>query len=348
MMMDITARKEAEEALKIQNHRMQSILRAAPAGIGVVRNRVIVDVNEYVCSLLGYEKGELIGSSSRILYPSDEDYEYVGKEKYRQISEKGTGSVETRWITRDGKIIDIILSSTPIYPDDLTKGVTFTAIDISDKKISEQRLIDSLREKEILLKEIHHRVKNNLQVVISLLNLQARKITDDEALRCLAESQNRIRAMAMIHENLYMSENLSKIIFSDYLRSITRDLFMNYNTSAAAISLQFDLDEVFIGIDQAIPCGLIVNELVTNTLKYAFPQGFEVNPVLAITLKSIECGFELSVFDNGIGLPEGIKPGKTESFGLTLVGLMAGQIKGELSIERINGTKIKIRCPNGK
>ena len=141
---DITDRKQAEESLREQEIKLSSIFRAAPVGIGMVINRVFQEANEMLCHMTGYNRKELLGKSARMLYPTQEDYDYVGQEKYRQISEKGTGTVETRWKRKDGTVIDIILSSTRLDPDNLAKGVTFTALDITDRKQAGEELRDAL------------------------------------------------------------------------------------------------------------------------------------------------------------------------------------------------------------
>ena len=144
-MIDITKRKQAEGALQARENMLSSIFRAAPTGIGVVCNRVLTLVNSRICEMIGRTQEELIGKSSRVLYVSDADFEYVGKEKYRQIAEQGTGTVETRWQRKDGRVIDVLLSSTPINPLDQSAGVTFTALDITDRKQGEEKLLESER-----------------------------------------------------------------------------------------------------------------------------------------------------------------------------------------------------------
>ena len=180
MSTDITGRKQAEDALRESENKMRSIFRAAPIGIGVTANRVLLDVNETLCAITGYSAGELVGQSARILYPSDEDFEFVGREKYRQIAEKGTGTVETRFVRKDGRMIDVLLSSTPIVPDDLSAGVTFTALDITDRKRAErdkdalqQQLLQSQKMDAIghLAGGVAHDFNNMLGVIIGYTQL---------------------------------------------------------------------------------------------------------------------------------------------------------------------------------
>lgn len=160
-----------------------------------------------------------------LMCPTKEDYEYVGREKYRQIEERGTGTVETRFKRKDGKIIDVLLSSTPLDPTDLTAGVTFTALDITERKRAEEQIQRDLREKGVLLKEIHHRVKNNLNVITSLLSLQSKRISNKEqALAVFEKTRNRIYSMALVHEQLYKSDDFSKIDMKPYIEVILQKL----------------------------------------------------------------------------------------------------------------------------
>ncbi|MBU7030574.1 MAG: ATP-binding protein, partial [Theionarchaea archaeon] len=194
----------------------------------------------------------------------------------------------------------------------------------------------SLREKEVLLREIHHRVKNNLQVISSLLNLQSAYIKDKQYAEMLKESQNRIKSMALIHERLYQSETLANIEFSTYVRTLVSGLVCSYGVSADHITLTIDADNVFLDVDAAIPCGLIINELVSNCLKHAFPDR---KGEVTVALHSVDGQIELVISDNGVGIPDNIDFKNTETLGLRLVTILAEeQLNGEITLDKSKGT----------
>ena len=205
---------------------------------------------------------------------------------------------------------------------------------------AEEKLLSSLNEKDVLLKEIHHRVKNNLQVISSLLNLQSGFLEDQKAHEILKESQNRVKSMALIHEKMYQSENLSRIDFSEYIRNLVDYLFSTYKMEADKIRLEIKVDDAYLGVDKAIPCGLIINELVSNSLKYAFPgeHNDEKDNKLELQLlmekkqneTSDEDYFSLIVRDNGVGFPEDYDITQTESLGLQPVFTLVDQLQGKL------------------
>ncbi len=216
--------------------------------------------------------------------------------------------------------------------------------EIQERERGEVRIKASLKEKEMLLQEIHHRVKNNLQVISSLLNLQSRNVTNAEILNVLRESQDRIRTMALIHEKLYQSENLASIDFGSYLKSLTSHLISTYRSSSGSARLQLDVDDVILSLETAVPCGLIVNELMSNALKYAFLDGRQ--GIILITLHKNEDGqTSISVADNGVGLPAGFDIHKSASLGLRLVTMLVGQIHGTLLTTNENGTKFEVVFP---
>jgi len=211
-----------------------------------------------------------------------------------------------------------------------------------DRKQAEEKIKKSLNEKEVLLREIHHRVKNNMQIISSLLRLQSQTIKDKTYSQLFEESQNRITSMALVHEKLYQSRDLAKIEFNAYIRDMVTGLFQSYGISTDRINLIFDVGDVSLGINSAIPCGLIINELVTNSLKYAFPDGRKGE--LKITVHEIDNEIELVISDNGIGIPENIDFRNTESLGLKLVSILAErQLRGNLNLDRKTGTEFRIR-----
>lgn len=210
--------------------------------------------------------------------------------------------------------------------------------ELAERKKAEAQLKISLREKESLLKEIHHRVKNNLQVISSVLRLQSDYVKDAQVLELFKDSQNRIRSMALIHEKLYQSSDLSRINLSEYLTELTGNLMRSYTSGAVPIRLKITSGDVWLNIDTAIPCGLIINELVSNSLKHAFPQPQETNEIEIKIQQTDAEQFTLTVRDNGIGFPETLDFRNTESLGLELVCIFTEQLGGRIELDRSNGT----------
>jgi two-component sensor histidine kinase len=207
---------------------------------------------------------------------------------------------------------------------------------------AEAQIKASLQEKEVLLREIHHRVKNNMQVISSLLALQAGYTDDDDANQMFRESQNRIRSMALVHELLYQSQDLAKIDFVEYVHKLTRHLLHSYLTDSKRISLDIVSGPVFLEIDMAIPCGLIINELISNSLKHAFPDNRE--GTLRVELRSEGNGLHtIIVRDDGVGLPKGLNVHQTETLGLQLVTSLAGQLNATIGLHSFQGTTFEIR-----
>jgi len=213
------------------------------------------------------------------------------------------------------------------------------------RKRSEEQIKASLREKEVLLKEIHHRVKNNMQVICSLLSLQSRYIKDNEALEFFEESQNRVKSMAIVHEQMYQSGELARIDIASYVRSLTTHLFAEYGVILAAINLDIEIKDVLLDVNTAIPCGLIINELVTNSLKHAFPDGRSGE--IKITMHYIKQNqIELIVSDTGIGFPADLDFQNTDSLGLQIVCWLVDQLDGTIELDRAGGTEFTITFAN--
>jgi len=589
---NITEQKQAEAELIKREATLNSIFKAAPIGIGLVSNRIFLKLNEKVCEMTGYSQNELIGKNARILYPTKKDYDDVGSEKYRQMTEFGTGTVETKWKTKSGEIRDVLLSSSALDPNDLSAGVTFTALDITegkrtvnelksseerlkilfeyapdayylndlkgtfldgnraaetligyskdeligksfvklnlldktqirkaavlltrnargiatgpdeftltrkdgnqvfveistypvkinnriqvlgiardvterhraidalkesegkfrnlaekspnmifinkrgrvvyankkceeimgysveeflsvdfnffkiiapdsldqikknfskhlknqevapyeyglvtkngkridaiittqlipygddsailgiitditDRKKTEEKIMSSLKEKEVLLREIHHRVKNNMQIITSLLRLQASQIEDPKIQKTFNLSQNRIKSMSLVHESLYQSDNLTRINFSDYIHKMTTHVYSLFRQDKQVIDINYDLEDVYLDINKAIPFGLIINELITNALKHAFPSG--ENGEIELKLRQVESGEVIFyVKDNGVGILEDVNIKKPETLGLQLVYDLARQLGGSVEFEFEKGTSAKV------
>jgi two-component system, sensor histidine kinase PdtaS len=243
---------------------------------------------------------------------------------------------------KDGSEFPIEIGLNPIETEE-GKMVLSAIVDISDRKQKEARIEAALGEKDLLLGEIHHRVKNNLQVVNSLLDLQIDRISDPAVLDMLRESQNRIKSMAMIHQTLYESNDFVEVDFGNFLDTMAPTLVSSYGVDSDQISLVIDVVEVRLPIHAAIPCGLVVNELVSNALKHAFPGGRRGE--IKINLAKEDDNAVLSVSDDGVGIAEKHDLGHSKTLGLELVGLLADQLGGELSIKRANPTSFSLRFP---
>ena len=217
--------------------------------------------------------------------------------------------------------------------------------EVLERKRAEEKIKGSLKEKEMLLKEIHHRVKNNLQVVSSMLKIQSEYSQDKKTVEMFQESQNRVRSIALIHEMLYQSKNLSKIDFSEYIQPITTNLMRTYGVDPARIKLNIKVKDVFMDLDRAIPCGLIINELFSNVLKHAFPEGRQGEVQIDLFQESRQ-EFTLRISDNGVGLPIGMDFKNTDSLGLQLVNALVDQLGGAIVYEGRVGTTFRITFHN--
>ena len=206
---------------------------------------------------------------------------------------------------------------------------------------AEKQIKKSLREKEVLLREIHHRVKNNMQVIASILSLQSGQTRDEKTLSMLRESENRIKSMALVHEKLYLSPALSSVNFADYVESLALHLSQALNIDPDRITIVSHVTDISFEIETAIPCGLLVNELITNCLNHAFPEGRK-GEVAVDLCQNPDLTLTLTISDNGIGFPEDIDPLRLETFGMQLICILTEQLDGTLEIVREGGTTFRI------
>jgi len=254
---------------------------------------------------------------------------------------KGESKQMESYFVSKGSLRWIELFINPIF--DIEGQVTEISLvghDITEKKLSEKEIVESLKEKEVLLKEIHHRVKNNLQVISSILNLQSSFVKDEKTLEILDESRNRIRSMAIIHENLYRTTNFSSIDFTAYLQNLCINLISSYHVYSGVVEFKDEMENIDLVLDQAIPCGLLVNELITNSIKYAFPS--KQAGIITVGLEEKEGIINLRIEDNGIGLPKDFDMMKTDTLGLQLVSTLVEQLDGEITVRNHQGTKYLI------
>jgi len=354
---DITELKRAEQMLELQ----AVITRNMAEGICLVRtdNGIIVYANPKFEQMFGYDFGELNGRHVSIInYASDTGAAQAVNLSIREaVLQSGESTYEVHNVKKDGTPFWCSATTSVFKHPDYGDVLVAVQQDITDRKQAESKIAASLKEKEILLKEIHHRVKNNLSIVSGLLQMQARRTQNAQADAILRDSQNRIASIALVHEKLYRAEDLANIDFAQYIQDLTVYLFDSYNINSSQVKLKVQVEKVNIDVETAIPCGLIVNELVSNALKHAFPADLasgaapqrtgEIQVKLEQAIASpTEVGathsYILTVRDNGVGLPTDFNPETTKTLGLTLVRGLVSQIRGSMEIDGNQGTEFRV------
>lgn len=337
---DITVQKNAEDALRESEEKYRTLIESAKDPLSLYdENGIFLMANKAGAQSMGKEPAELLGHSLRDFFPPEISQKQL--ELIRKVFQTGEGLDIEMHVPYGERDQWFSTSLQPLFGyNNRVRSVQVISRDISDLKETQIKLEQALDEKDMLMKEIYHRVKNNLMVISSLLNLQSRYIKDEEARGIFKESQERAHSMALIHERLYRSTDLKHIDYGDYIRTLTRDLFRTYVADPFRINLEVEVEDVMIDINTAIPLGLIINELVSNSMKHAFPG----NKTGVISVKFSEEGDQciLEVKDNGIGFPPELELGKTNSLGLQLVTSLTQQIGGELELERSPGTTFRI------
>ncbi len=346
---DITDRKRMEEALKESQRKLNSIITSVPDIIYRLDNTGRITFVNNAVRQYGHVPEELIGKDFIELVHLDDREKAKFRVKDRRTGDRRTRTFEVRLNTarsshnaagRNGRAARVfLLDAEGLYLSDSHSRNTFIgtqgiARDITERKDSEDEVHRALAEKEILLREIHHRVKNNMQVISSLLALQVDRIKDESYAELFRESINRIRTMSLIHETLYQSHEMTRIDFPDYVGKICNHLLTLYTGSSQQVTLDLDIENVVFSINTAIPCGLIINELVSNSLKHGFPDGR--NGSISVALHPLEDGrMELKMSHDGVGIPPDMDWRNTDSLGLKLVRILAeGQLDGAIELRR--------------
>ncbi len=345
---------DSERNLFSSREQLRLILESSAEGIfGIDRQGCITFINPAGSQILGYKKPlDLIGREANgLVHNSNPDGSLRDLKDHCFFKTLQTGTMQLcdhdLFRHPDGTPFPVAFCSAPIIRDGMVDGAVISFEDITDRLYLMDQLKTSLTEKESLLKEIHHRVKNNLQIVISLLNMQSRYITDAKLLDVIQESQSRVRMMASVHERLYRSSDLSHIDMEDYIRFLTTSLFRFYGLPQSQVSISVNIKSVVLDINNAIPVGLICNELISNSLKYAFPDGRQGK--IAVMAESHPGGdIILTVGDTGIGMPEGMDWKNADSLGLKLVNLFTDQLDGQISMRQDGGTIWEIIIPRAK
>ena len=346
---NITERKRAEAAIQEREERLHQAVRVSHIGIFDHDHRtdtIYWSPEQRHIYGLGPEEPVTLSAFLKHVYP--EDRERITEAVRRAHDPAGDGSfdVEHRIVDRNGSIHWLSTRSRTHFEGEGSSRHPVRTVgavaDITERKSAEEKIEVSLKEKEMLLREVHHRVKNNMQVISSLLGLQSGYIEEKKYMEMFRDSQNRINSMSLIHEKLYRSTDFSKIEFNEYIRDLAIGLFQSHGVKSGTIELILNIENVSLGIDHAIPCGLIINELITNSLKYAFPE--DRKGELKVSLRKFnENMVELAISDNGVGIPYDVDFRKTESLGLRLVTILAeDQLHGKIDLDRSRGTEFKI------
>lgn len=332
---EIAERKKAEEKLLLVQ---SSVDNSEESIFWITEDARFASVNKAACMNLGYSRQELLAMTVSDVDPNFPKEKW--HEHWNELKRLGSMTFESLHKNKSGGIYPVEVKISFIRFGDSEYNFVF-ARDITERKKAEEQVRASLIEKEMLLKEIHHRVKNNMAVVSSLLNLQAAKVEDEHYREMFSDSISRIKTMALIHEKLYRSEDLTKINFSDYISDMADNMYRSYRLSSSKVRLKKDIEQISLGIDAAIPCGLIVNELLSNSLKHAFPDGREGEIKVALRAKDKE-EVELMISDNGVGMPQALDFRSTDTLGLTLINALTGQLKGKIELNREQGTEFII------
>lgn len=339
--------RNAELALYESEKKYRQLVDNSLAGIFIAQDLIIKFCNQRFAELFGYKKASDLYNKSIKEFVKDSSW---GTVRTQLESKETIDNPEMRYDfegnhCKGNHLVLEAIGNFIIYNGQ--PAIQGTVINITERKQNETKLKNSLKEKNILIKEVHHRVKNNMQIIQSLLRLQAQYIQDEATKNAFQESQNRIYSLALVHEKLYCSDDFTFIDFKDYINSLISSLSLFYNTARNPISISTDIKDLNFSIDQAIPCGLIINELVTNAMKHAFPEDFQGKREIVIRAHKKHENILLSIIDNGIGLQKAHKEAKKESLGLNLITILTeDQLEGKVAFSSTRkGTTVDIEFP---
>lgn len=337
---EITERKKAEE-------RFKQVAESAGEWIWEVdENGLYTYSNHVVEKILGYSPEEIVGKKHFFDFFDPNISKQLLKEEAFAPFHKKTGfkNLICANIHKTGRLVFLERSGTPVL-DKMGNFLGYRGVDtdITKRKLAEEHLRKSLREKEILLRELHHRTKNNLQVISSLLDLHSITIEDKNILNIIKEVQHRVKSIALVHEKLYQAKDLSDVNLKDYITDFSHALLKSYEGIKGRISLKVYVENIFLSLDTITPCGMIISELLSNSMKYAFPGGTKGRITIQCHLTD-DGEVQLRISDNGVGLPQGFNFKNTKSLGFKLIcKLVEDQLKGSIELQREKGTNFLIK-----
>lgn len=334
LVVDISARKEIERALQFTQF---SIDKTIDQAFWMTEDQRFFYVNEAACRALGYTREELLQLSLTDIDPTFSKDQL--KQGWRILKEKGFDTLESWHRTKEGRMYPVEIRANYVVFDGKEYNCAFVT-DISERRNNEEQTRLSLREKEVLLREIHHRVKNNLQIISSLLYLQSQKLTDPELKNHFLEGQSRICSMALAHEQLYQSDSLAQINMKSYLGNLVCQLHQVFQAPGQQIDCRMEIADIILDIGQVVPCGLLITELLSNAYRHAFIDGR--NGVITISMERQDGQLLLTVSDNGVGLPADLDCRKARTLGLQLVGALVKQLNGTMEIGAGTGTMFQV------
>jgi len=326
---------KANKNIQLEHSKLMGILNAMEDGVYIANSNYDI---EYINPVIEREFGA-INNRKCFEYFHDRTEECSWCKNKEVFAGK---TVNWEWYSfKNLKTYDLF--DTPLRKSDGSISKLEIFHDITDRKKADELIQSALKEKEVLLREIHHRVKNNMQVISSLLNLQSKHVKNKENIEMFKESQNRIKSMSLVHEKLYESKDMASVNFKDYIQNLTNDMFRIHNVDINKVTLQTSIEVINLGIDTAIPCGLVINELLSNCFKHAFPKGKKGK--INVIMHSVNIDeYELIVSDNGVSVPDKLNVGNAKTFGLKLItDLVENQLEGTLDLNRDKGTEFRIR-----
>jgi PAS domain S-box-containing protein len=345
----VNLNRRLEEARKVTQNardRVEAILNNSPDAIILLRgpDGGISDGNASFYSMFNLPEG-LVVNDTIINFVEDDYVKQLKVALQTVISKQITLTLEVVAKTSDGTTFDAGLALAPITGGELVRGIVCSIRDISERVQAEEQILRSLKEKEILLQEIHHRVKNNLQIISGLLNLQIDEKGNPHTNRILSENRGRILSMAKVHDQLYKSDDFTNVNLMRYTEDLIDQIFSLSDTSKESIKINLDIAEISFDVNRTIYYGLMVNELVVNALKHAFPNG-QTGEISISLEQNGGNAYILTIRDNGVGLPNDIDPAESSTLGLSLVHMLTDQLDGSIHIDNDHGTTIVIKFGN--